>query len=167
MYNAAEYQHAVLHYVVSNYVLSCNPILPASIVGQWLLILISKLQCPSSARCIGSQLEIFCILSSAVALMTGSPVLLQDSEVSSNTASGQGSVFNVVNAELVSFNNVTFASNSGQCRIPFCLHQLFATSCRNDVYRVFLCCLYQVFPRARSRYCCRRLADCCWAVSQA
>lgn len=39
--------------------------------------------------------------------------LMQDSVVSGNTATGQGSVFNVGNAELVSFTNVTFTENSG------------------------------------------------------
>lgn len=34
--------------------------------------------------------------------------------MSGNMASGQGSVFNVANAELVSFDNVTFADNLGQ-----------------------------------------------------
>jgi hypothetical protein len=33
--------------------------------------------------------------------------------VSGNTATGQGSVFNVGNAEMVSFTNVTFDENSG------------------------------------------------------
>lgn len=33
--------------------------------------------------------------------------------MSHNTATGQGSVFNVGNAELVSFTNVTFEENSG------------------------------------------------------
>jgi hypothetical protein len=38
---------------------------------------------------------------------------LQNSDVSHNTATGQGSVFNVGNAEMVSFTNVTFEENSG------------------------------------------------------
>lgn len=33
--------------------------------------------------------------------------------MSDNTATGQGGVFNVGNAELVSFSNVTFEGNSG------------------------------------------------------
>lgn len=38
---------------------------------------------------------------------------VQDSVVSGNTATGQGSVCNVGNAEMVSFTNVTFDENSG------------------------------------------------------
>ena len=33
--------------------------------------------------------------------------------MSQNSATGQGSVFNVVNADVVSFSNVTFQGNSG------------------------------------------------------
>lgn len=47
-------------------------------------------------------------------LVIGRSWSVQDSIVSGNTASGQGSAFNVANAELVSFDNVTFADNLGQ-----------------------------------------------------
>ncbi len=41
------------------------------------------------------------------------PAPLQDSVVSGNTATGQGSAFNVGTSERVSFANVTFEDNSG------------------------------------------------------
>ena len=110
-----------------------------------------------------SSMRWFAAFSPIIRLLSRSRVLLQDSEVSSNTASGQGSVFNVVNAELVSFNNVTFAGNSGQC-LHLRPHQRFPG------IMPWHCLQRSCFLPSpgfsersvadRSRFCCRCLADC-------